>query len=76
MEQDRTFYFNIDESPYFVAENQEQLEQILNDLTEDKVKQNCLDILKFYGDCESGKASLAVAQIVKDWIEKQSGKAR
>lgn len=69
LDKDRTFYFDIDESPYLVAENQEQLEQIISSLTKEKVEQNCLDILKFYGDCETGKASLAVSNIIKDWLE-------
>ena len=70
LEKDRTFYFDIDESPYFVAQNQEQLEQIIAGMTAEKAAENCEEILKFYGDCETGHAAEAVAKIIKDWIER------
>ncbi|MBR4109274.1 MAG: CDP-glycerol glycerophosphotransferase family protein [Oscillospiraceae bacterium] len=67
---DRSFYFDMDESPYYIAESQEELEAILSGLTQEKAKQNCKEILKFYGDCETGHASETVAKIIKDWIER------
>lgn len=70
LEKDRTFYFDIDESPYFVAQNQEQLESIIADMTPEKVAENCDEILEFYGDCETGHAAESVAKIIKDWIER------
>lgn len=70
LEKDRTFYFDIEDSPYFVAENQTELETILMEMTEEKAKENCQKILAFYGDCETGHAAQTVAQIIKDWIER------
>lgn len=70
LEKDRTFYFDIEDSPYFVAENQKELEDILQNMTEEKARENCKAILQFYGDKETGRASECVAQIIKNWIEK------
>ena len=70
LEKDRTFYFDIDESPYFVAQNQNQLEAIITDMTPEKAAKNCNEILEFYGDCETGHAAESVAKIIKDWIER------
>ncbi len=70
LEKDRTFYFNMEDSPYFIAESQEGLEAILSDMTEEKAKENCKKILEFYGDCETGHAAETVAKIIKDWIER------
>lgn len=60
MENDRTFYFDIDESPYMVAMNQDELIDKIRDMDITAVPQNCRDILEFYGTCETGKSSEAV----------------
>lgn len=68
LEKDRTLYFDIEDSPYIVAENQEELEEIIVSLTLEKAERNCNEILKFYGDFETGHATLSVAQIIKECI--------
>lgn len=70
LEKDRTFYFNMEDSPYFIAESQEELETIISGMTEEKAKENCKKILEFYGDCETGHAAETVAKIIKNWIER------
>lgn len=70
LEKDRTFYFDIGESPYFVAEDQAQLEKIISEMTPEKAAQNCKEVLAFYGDKETGHASQTVAGIIKDWINR------
>ena len=57
LKNDRTFYFNIEDSPYFVAENQEELEKLIGSVTDIEFEKNCDDILKFYDTYETGKAS-------------------
>lgn len=69
LDKERTFYFDMEDSPYFIAESQAELETILSQMTEEKAKENCKKILEFYGDCETGHASETVAKIIKDWIE-------
>lgn len=65
---ERSFYYDIKQSPYYVAESQEELEMIINTHSDEEFKQNCLDVLKFYGDCESGHAAEEVANRIIDWI--------
>lgn len=69
LEKDRSFYFDIEDSPYYVANTQEELEEIISNMTEEKARKNGEEILKFYGDCETGNASEYVAKIIKDWAE-------
>lgn len=67
---ERTFYFDIRKSPYFIAESQEELEHIILSFTAENVIKNCDSILDFYGTLESGKASTAVAERIINWITK------
>lgn len=64
----REFYFDMNESPYFIAKTQEELESIIENLSESIAKQNCKEILDFYVTTESGKASECVANIINEWI--------
>ena len=70
LEKDRTFYFDIDDSPYLVAQSQQELESIILELTSEKAAENCTEILKFYGDCETGHAAQSVARIIMEWMER------
>ena len=69
MKKDRTFYFNIEDSPYFVAESQEEIEVIINDMSVEKAKRNCEEILEFYGNTETGRSSEIVAQKIIEWVK-------
>jgi CDP-glycerol glycerophosphotransferase len=61
---DRTFYFNIDESPYIVVNNQRELSRKIRNLDWDAIPQNCMDILNFYGTIETGEASKKVVEYI------------
>lgn len=65
---ERTFYFDVKSSPYYIAENQEELEQLIEGFSDQNIKANCKEILSFYGCCESGKASETVAERIHDRI--------
>lgn len=69
-ENDRGFYFKMEDSPYHIAENQEELEKIILELDEDSIDKNCEDILEFYGTNETGKASEVVAGLIINHIKK------
>lgn len=62
LEKDRTFYFEMSDSPYMIAQNQEELEALIAGLTPEKARENDRAILAFYGDCETGHAAEAVAE--------------
>lgn len=72
LEKDRDLYFNMEDSPYWVAENESQMEQILSEFTPEAAEKNCEDILRFYGDVETGYASKRVAEEIINWIERRS----
>lgn len=67
---DRNFYFEIDESPFIVAKNQQELIQIIQELDWSTIPQNCKDILDFYGTTETGKASEKVAEYIIEKIRR------
>ncbi len=69
VKKDRGFYFNMEDSPYRIAKNQEELEQILMDMTPDEAVKNCDDILNFYGTNETGKSSEVIANRIIDWMK-------
>ncbi|WP_320128502.1 CDP-glycerol glycerophosphotransferase family protein [uncultured Sphaerochaeta sp.] len=56
LEHDRTFYFDLDTSPFWIAQSQNDLVSILCDLPNRDSKQNCQEILSFYKTHESGHA--------------------
>ena len=62
--QERTFYFDIQDSPYWVAESQSDLERIIYSFSEQKIKKNCKEILSFYGNAETGNSSEKLASII------------
>ena len=68
LEEERALYFEMSESPYYVASSQDELECMINNLDFDEAKENCKDILKFYGTYESGHASEAVAKRIAEWV--------
>ena len=70
LEKDRTMYFDMKDSPFFVAKSQQELEDWICRLTPEVAKQNCKEIMAFYQDCETGHAGESVAKIASDWIEK------
>ena len=72
MRNERTFYFDPLLSPYYIAESQEELETVIAGLSEQSVRENCRAILDFYGCCESGNASEAVAGRIHRWISSGS----
>lgn len=69
LEKDRTLYFNIEDSPYFVAKSQKELEELISAMTAERARENCEAILAFYGNTESGRAAVRIAEIIKAWTE-------
>lgn len=67
--EERTFYFDIFDSPYYIAEDQAQLESIIAALDDSSVIENCRRILAFYGCCETGHAARDVADIIVRHME-------
>lgn len=62
---ERTFYFDIEKSPYFVVTGQAELETLIAKLTEENAQKNDKDILGFYHAYETGYASEKLAEILQ-----------
>lgn len=63
---DRSFYFDPDETPFWIAKTQAELLERLGNLS--GAKENDQEILAFYGACESGGASKAAAERILRFI--------
>ena len=68
LEKDRSFYFNIEDSPYFTAKSQRELEELIHSFEPEMIKTNCREILSFYGTNETGEASHAVVERIINFI--------
>jgi CDP-glycerol glycerophosphotransferase len=64
IKEDRTFYFDIDKSPYLTVSSNEDLYRLVKDIKSKEIKKNCSDILDFYGTYETGKASDYVVEYI------------
>lgn len=62
MKYDRTFYFDLDKSPYMIARNQDELVDLIISLDWDMMSQYSRQILDFYGAVETGEASKNVVE--------------
>ncbi|WP_418792203.1 CDP-glycerol glycerophosphotransferase family protein [Phosphitispora sp. TUW77] len=70
---DRTFYFDIDKSPYLIAKTQEKLINLIQRMDWTTIPQNCEEIRAFYGTVESGEASKKVVEYIISKRHKESG---
>jgi len=64
MKHDRGVLFDLKKSPFLIAQNQDELEKIINDLTPEKIKENCKNILEFYGAYETGHATEDICSVI------------
>jgi len=63
---DRSFYFDIDNSPYIRAKSQDELLSIIEGIDWGSMTALCKSIMEFYGTNETGEASTTVANEIID----------
>lgn len=63
---ERTLYFNLDDSPYIIAKSQNELNELIRSTSLDDAAKNCNEILDFYGTKETGHAAETVARRLID----------
>ena len=68
---DRALYFDMEESPYFAAHDQKELEQLIASTSLEDAAANCRDILAFYKTYETGHAAETVARLIIDHCHKE-----
>ena len=61
---DRSFYFDINDSPYIIAKSQNELEAIVKKIDTIDFFENCHNILDFYCTYESGESSQKISEII------------
>lgn len=66
MEEDRTFYVDINEIGYLIAKTQEELNSFIDTMSDDEFADNCQKVLDYFGACETGHA----AEDVCRWIDR------
>lgn len=65
----KTLYFDLDNSPYMIARNNQNLIEIFQDVEWNTIERNCRDILDFYGTIETGEASKRVVKYMLGQLE-------
>ena len=65
----RALYFNIEDSPYWVASTPEEMDRLIQSCTPERARENCDAILKFYGEAETGHAAQSIAEYIIEKLE-------
>lgn len=65
----RALYFDMKDSPYWVADTSEAMDALIERCTPDAARENCDAILKFYGEAETGHAAQSVAEYIVDKLK-------
>jgi CDP-glycerol glycerophosphotransferase len=71
----RGLYFNMEDSPYWVASTPDEMDQLIRDCTPERAKENCDAILEFYGEAETGHAAESIAKYIIEKLEAYQAKA-
>ena len=64
----RDLYFNMEDSPYWVASTPEEMDRIIEASTPERARENCDAILRFYGEAETGHAAQSIAEYILSLI--------
>ena len=72
----RALYFNMEDSPYWVANTPDEMDDLIRACTPERAKENCDAILEFYGEAETGHAAESIAQYIIEKLEAHQAKAR
>ena len=72
----RALYFNMEDSPYWVASNPDEMDALIRACTPERAKENCDAILEFYGEAETGHAAESVAKYIIKKLEEYQAKSR
>lgn len=66
LEEDRTFYVDINETGFLIAKTQEELNRYIDTMTDEQFAENCEEIMKFFGTYETGRAAEAVCEAIDE----------
>lgn len=66
LRESRSFYIDIDQSPFLVAHSQKELEDLIDATDADAARENCEALDRFFGTTETGHAADAVCRYIMD----------
>ena len=66
---DRAMYYDMKETPFFVAHDQAELERLIETVDADMAKENCRQICDYYQFCETGHATEDVCRYLAEKLE-------
>ena len=66
LRESRSFYFDIDQSPFLVARSQEALERLIDATDAKAARENCEALDRFFGTTETGHATDSVCRYIMD----------
>lgn len=66
---ERNLYYRIEDSPFLIARNQKELEDLACGTTTEMAAENCDEILRFYKIYETGSATAHAAELVAGWFK-------
>lgn len=66
LRESRSFYFDIDRSPFLVARDQRELETLIDATDAEAARKNCEALDAFFGTTETGHAAEAVCKYIMD----------
>ncbi len=67
---DRRLYFDVSETPFFVARDMEELIKIIAATDADAARKNCAAIASYFGYLETGHATERACERIIQWMEK------
>ena len=62
----RSFYFDMEDSPFLVARSQKELERLIDTTDAEAARENCEALDRFFGTTENGHATDAVCKYIMD----------
>ena len=65
----REMYYSMDETPFLVAQNQDELDQLIADITPERAAENCRAIREYFGFNETGHSTEEACKYIIDKLE-------
>lgn len=66
---DRELCYRMEDSPFLIAHNQDELSKIIAETDDEKAAENCKAIADFFGFNETGHSALSAAQRIAGWMD-------
>ena len=65
----REFPFDFKEAGFITADNQDELDQILREYSEEDYANNCEQLIRYFNIIESGESSVYICNLINDRYE-------